>query len=150
MDFQPKLPLFEVSKGETWHETVSYAPQKLKSKNNKTVMQRLDYAYTYDGVVESGGVKVHRVSAKLVIKADMTQFLKDNYDAESLADLGLKEISYQLDANVLYDIDMKTMRTLKGVGESKGGFKIVVTQYPEDPIIDQKLTGKTTLKMVTK
>lgn len=150
MDFQPKLPIFEVTKGETWKETVSYAPQKLKSKNNKTVMQRMDYTYTYEGVVESAGVKVHRISAKLVINADMTQFLKDNVDSDVLGSLGLKEISYKLDANVNYDVDMKTMRTLKGVGESKGGFKIVVSQYPEDPIVEQRLTGKTTLKMITK
>ncbi len=150
MDFQPKLPIFEVSKGDTWKETVSFAPQKLKSKDNKTVMQRLDYTYTYEGLVDSGGAKVHRISAKLLINADMTQFLKDNVDGESFGRLGLKEISYHLNANVNYDVDPKTMRTLKGVGESKGGFKIVTSQFPEDPIIEQRLTGKTTLKMIVK
>lgn len=147
MDFQPKLPLFEVTKGETWKETVSYSPQKLKSKSGKTVMQRLDYVYTYEGVVESKGIKVHRISATLDMNADMAQFMKDNMGAAEFSASGLKEISFALKAKIDYDLDLQTRRTLRAEGNSEGGFKIVVTQYPDEPVVEQKLKGKTTMTL---
>ncbi len=145
LDFQPKLPLFEVTKGETWKETVSYSPQKLKSKSGKTVMQRLDYVYTYEGVVESKGIKVHRISAVLDMNADMAQFIKDNMGAAEFAESGLKELKFALKAKIDYDLDLQNRRTIRAEGASEGGFMIVVTQFPDEPVIEQKLKGKTTM-----
>jgi len=147
IDFQPKLDLREVSKGDTWKRTVSYSPQKLASKNNKSVMQRLDYVYTYDGVVDAGGQKVHRVVATLDMKADLLQYIRDNVDLTK-ATLHFSDISFNLKARIEFDLDLKTGHTLKADAKSEGGFKIAVTEYPDDPLIEQKLRGSTTLKLV--
>lgn len=147
IDFQPKLDLREVSKGDTWKRTVSYSPQKLASKNNKSVMQRLDYIYTYDGVIEAGGQKVHRVTATLDMKADLLQYIRDNVDLTK-ATLHFSDISFNLRAKIEFDLDLKTGHTLKADAKSEGGFKIAVTEYPDDPLVEQKLKGATTLKLV--
>lgn len=147
MDFQPKLPLFEVSKGDTWKETVSYSPQKLKSKSGKTVMQRLDYTYVYDGIVESKGIQVHRITATLDMNADMAQFIKDTMGPAEFAASGLKELRFNLKAKIDYDLDINSRKTLRAEGNSEGGFKIVVTQYPDEPVAEQKLKGKTTMTL---
>lgn len=147
MDFQPKLPLFEVAKGDTWKETVSYSPQKLKSKSGKTVMQRLDYTYTYEGQVESKGIQVHRISAVLDMNADMAQFIKDNMGAQEFNESGLKELKFQLKAKIDYDLDLTTRKTLRAEGNSEGGFRIVLTQYPDEPVVEQKLKGRTVMTL---
>jgi hypothetical protein len=147
MDFQPKLPLFEVNKGDTWKETVSYSPQKLNTKGGKTVMQRLDYVYTYGGIVESNGVKVYRITSTLNMNADMAQFIKDNIGQAAFVDSGLKDLNFNLSAKIDYDLDLATRKTLRAEGTSTGGFKIVVTQYPEDPVIEQKLKGRTVMTL---
>lgn len=149
IDFQPKLDFREVSKGDTWKRTISYSPQKLKSKGNKTVMQRLDYVYTYGGVVESSGKKVNRVTAELKMNSDVVQFIKDNYDL-SQGGFPFKEITFQLNARIDYDLDLVTGHTLKAEANSEGGFKIVAIQYPDDPIVEQKLKGNTKLTLVKK
>lgn len=149
IDFQPKLDFREVSKGDTWKRTISYSPQKLKSKGNKTVMQRLDYVYTYGGVVESAGKKVNRVTAELKMNSDLVQFIKDNFDTSQGA-FPFKEITFELQAKIDYDLDLQTGHTLKAEANSEGGFKIVAIQYPEDPIVEQKLKGNTKLTLVKK
>ena len=149
IDFQPKLDFREVSKGDTWKRTISYSPQKLKSKGNKTVMQRLDYVYTYGGVVDSSGKKVNRVTAELKMNSDLVQFIKDNFDT-SQGPFPFKEITFELAAKIDYDLDLVTGHTLKAEANSQGGFKIVAIQYPEDPIVEQKLKGNTKLTLVKK
>lgn len=147
MDFQPKLPLFEVSKGDSWKETVSYSPQKLNNKSGKTVMQRLDYTYVYDGIVDVKGTKVHRITATLNMNADMAQFMKDNMGASEFADSGLKELKFHLKAKIEYDLDLQTRKTQRAVGNSEGGFLIVVTDFPNKPVVEQKLRGHTVMTL---
>ncbi len=38
-------------------------------------VQRLDYVYSYDGVVDSNGQKVHRVTAKLNLDTDAAPYI---------------------------------------------------------------------------
>lgn len=149
IDFQPKLNFTEVAVGDTWRRTATYSPQKLKTKNDKTVMQRLDYVYTYRGIVESGGKKVQRVTAALEMNSDLLQYIKDNFQVEA-EKLGFKEIMFKLKANIDYDLDVKTGHTLQGVAKSEGGFRVVLSQYPEDPYVEQRLKGTTKLTLVSK
>jgi len=61
LDFAPPFPLREVAPGDTWISTVSYEPQKRRGKEGKSTVQRLDYTYTYKGLVNSNGRSVQRV-----------------------------------------------------------------------------------------
>ncbi len=149
IDFQPKLNFTEVSVGDTWKRTATYSPQKLKSKNDKSVMQRLDYVYTYGGLVDSNGQKVHRITAVLEMNTDLIQFIKDNFETES-SKLGFKELTFKMKAKIDYDLDAKTGHTLRAVANSDGGFRVVLSQYPEDPYVEQKLKGTTKLTLLSK
>lgn len=149
IDFQPKLDFREVAKGDTWRRTVSFSPQKLETKGNKTVMQRLDYVYTYEGLVDSGGSKVHRVVATLEMDSNLLQFMKDNVDLSRVS-VHFNEISFKLKARIEFDLDAKTGHTLKAEAKSEGGFKIVAAEYPDDPYVEQKLRGTTVMRLVSR
>lgn len=149
IDFQPKLDFREVAKGDTWRRTVGFSPQKLATKGNKTVMQRLDYVYTYDGLVDSGGAKVHRVVANLEMDSNLLQFMKDNVDLSRVS-VHFNEITFKLKAQINFDLDAKTGHTVRAEAKSEGGFKIVASEYPDDPYVEQKLKGTTIMKLVSR
>jgi hypothetical protein len=148
MDFSPKLPLDDVKPGDTWHKTVGYQPQKLKDSKGKSAVQRLDYTYTYKGIVQSGNRKVHRIVATLKLDTNVAEFVNQmlNMTAE---DTHLKEIALKLDASIDYDLDLKTMRTIKGVAKSIGSIKIVITDFPNEPVIEERIKGETLLAIVS-
>lgn len=145
LDFQPKLPFDEVKPGDTWKRTVSYSPQKLEAKGGKSVMQRLDYLYTYRGVVESNKVKVHRVSAELEMSTDLVKYIKDTFGNSDEIVNQLKEITLNLKAHIDYDLDLTSLQTTSAFATSKGGFKVVLIQAPDNPVVEQKISGETSL-----
>lgn len=148
MDFAPRLPFDDVAPGDTWKRTVGYTPQKLKgTKDGKLAVQRLDYTYTYKGIVDSNGKKVHRVTAALDVKTDLAEFIHQTYDVKS-DETGLKEIPLEFKGEILFDLDLKTMQTLRAVGTSQGGFKLSVNQVKDRPVIEQKLKGRTVLRLL--
>lgn len=148
MDFAPRLPFDDVAPGDTWKRTVGYTPQKLNgTKDGKVAVQRLDYTYTYKGIVDSNGKKVHRVTAALDVKTDLAEFIHQTYDVKS-NETGLKEIPLEFKGEILFDLDLKTMQTLRAVGTSQGGFKLSINQVKDRPVIEQKLKGRTVLRLL--
>lgn len=146
MDFAPRLPLEDVKVGGTWQRTVGYQPQKLKGKEGKQAVQRLDYTYTYKGLVKSGEKMVYRVTADLNLDTDIGFFF--NQMAETSAEEShLKSIPLKLKAAIDYDLDTATMRTVRAVALSEGGFEIVTTDTA-DPIVEMKLKGKTVMRLI--
>lgn len=146
LDFSPRFPLDPVKVGDTWKRTVGYAPQKLKGKAGKQAVQRLDYVYTYKGVVQSNGKQVIRVEAKLVLNNDIAPFINDLIDSTP-EESGLKKFDMKLTGIINYDLDLKTRTTLSAIAHSDGGFKIYTTES-SDPIEEAKLKGDTTLTLV--
>jgi len=147
MDLAPRLPFDDVKKGDTWKRTVGYSPQKLKGKGDKLAVQRLDYTYTYEGIVSSQNKMVHRITADLEVKTDLAEFVHQTYGVKSDV-TGLKEIPLNFKGRIEFDLDQKTMKTLRAVGTSQGGFKVVATQYPNDPIQEENFKGRTILKLL--
>jgi hypothetical protein len=147
VDFSPKLPFDEIKPGDTWQKTVGYSPQRLKDKEGKSAVQRLDYTYTYKGIVQSGAKKVYRINAALNVDTDAAEFVNQLIGMKP-EQSGLKEIRLKLAANIDYDLDLNTRRTLKAVATSNGGVKILVTQMPNEPVMEQNIKGKTTLSLV--
>jgi hypothetical protein len=147
MDLAPKLPYDEVAPGETWKRTVGYTPQKLKGTDGKMAVQRLDYLYTYEGVVQSQGKQVHRVTAKLDVKTDLAEFVHQTFNVKPDA-TGLKEIPLEFSGKIEFDLDLKTKKTLRAVGTSTGGFRVLITQFPNQPVEEQRLKGRTILKLL--
>jgi hypothetical protein len=147
LDFSPPLPIQEVAVGDTWKSTVSYQPQKLKGKVGKTDVQRLDYTYTYGGLVTSNGKKVQRVVGELDLDTDLAEFFHQAADLTT-EDTGLRKFPLKLKTKIDFDLDVKTMRTIAARAHSQGGFGIYL-QNEEDALVEQKLNGGTTLSLVS-
>jgi hypothetical protein len=144
LDFSPKLPFDVVKPGDTWKKTVGYTPQKLKGKDGKSAVQRLDYTYRYGGIVDVKGKKVHRITAELEVVSDLAEFFNQMSQMTS-EQSGLKEIPLRFKGSIEFDLDTKTCNVIKAVAKSEGGFKIVLTQFPDDPIQEEKLKGVTVM-----
>ncbi len=147
LDFSPKLPLDEVKPGDTWKRTVGYSPQKMQGKDAKMAVQRLDYTYTYKGLVDAGGAKVHRITADLALSTDLATFVHQIYDVKP-DQTGLKEIPLSLKAAIEFDLDARTHRTIRARASSSGGFKIVATFRPDQPMVEERFKGETRMRQL--
>lgn len=147
LDFSPKLPLDDVKPGSSWKKTVSYQPRELKG-TDKQAVQRLDYTFKYDGLVDSGGKKVHRVTANLDLDTDAAKFINQAMQSTP-EESGLKELRLTMKATIVFDLDEKTKTTLKATAESKGGFSIFVTQRPDEAVLEEKMTGKSVITLTS-
>jgi hypothetical protein len=144
LDFAPKLPFDEVVPGDTWERTVSYQPQKMKS--GKTVNQRLDYTFTFDGVKQWKGIDIHQITATLNLDTDAAPWLNELYgvsDRES----DLAKMPLTMDAKIIFRLDMKTGLTLSAFAESKGGWEVFLKLDVQKSVAVQKIKGRTSLKL---
>lgn len=149
IDFSPRLPLDAVVPGDTWRSTVSFQPQRLSGATGRTAVQRLDYVFTYKGIVESRGARVHRVSAALKLDTDAAEWF---HQATGLrpSQTGLRAALLKMDATIDYDLDLSTKRTLHAAARSAGSVRIDIAELPGEPLMEQKLTGRTTLRLVNR
>ncbi len=147
MDFNPKLPFEEVKPGDTWKKTVSYQPQVLKGKAQSAV-QRLDYVFTYDGMVQAEGKQVCQVSATLKLDTDAAPWMNQMMGGTA-GQTGLRGVKLKLDAKIIFYLDTKTMHTLSAVATSKGSWNLEITELPNEPYVETRLEGKTTLKLLS-
>ncbi|MCO5297939.1 MAG: hypothetical protein M9921_13905 [Fimbriimonadaceae bacterium] len=147
LDFSPKLPYDLVNPGDTWKRTVGYSPQALAGKGGQLAVQRLDYTYTYKGPVEVEGKRYQRVDADLSLDTDLAQFVNQLMDTKP-EQSGLKQIPLRLKATIEFDLDLQTRRTVRATAKSEGGFSVVVTQRPNEPVYEERFKGTTTLSLV--
>lgn len=144
IDFNPRLPFDKVKKGETWKRTATYAPQKLKGSASLAV-QRLDYAYTYGGVVESRGRLVDRVSASLHLESDVAAYLHQTYGLEA-SQTHLRSLPVTLDATMEFDLDRKTHQTLRAEAHSRGEIRVFTSESGADPSYEERIDGETSME----
>lgn len=148
LDFAPRLPFDKLKVGDTWKRTVGYTPQKLKGKDGKTVNQRLDYTFTYKGLVDSNGKKVYRVSGECGLDTNLADYVNQMFELKP-EETGLKSIPLKFKANIEFDLEQATRKTLQSVATSEGGFQIILTDLPNDPIEEETFKGRTVLKLVS-
>lgn len=148
MDFSPKLPLDPVKPGDTWKRTVGYSPQAV-GKDQKSVNQRLDYIYSYKGIVDIDGKKFHRVVGSLELDSDLVKFINEMVGENAARQMGLRGIRLKLKANIDYDLDLETRRTVRAEAVSDGSIKIEVTQVPNEPVQEVRLKGRTTYTLLS-
>lgn len=148
LDFSPKLPERKVKAGDTWKFTIGYAPQRLQNdKKKRTVNQRLDFTYKYDGVVEVDGKSYQRVSADLNLDSDAAEMIHQTYGLTT-AQTGIKAIKLDLKTKLTFDLDMKTLATVRGLAESTGSFRFDHVEVKGQSVEDGKLKGKVELFQV--
>lgn len=146
LDFSPKLPLKPVAVGDTWKRTIGYQPQKLKGKDGKQAVQRVDYTFTYKGLVDSEGKKVYRIQAQTDLNTDLAEFFHQLVELKP-EDTGLKKFALKLKTTIDFDLDPKTKTTLRAVATSDGGYEVFTTDETS-AIIEEKLKGKTTYELI--
>lgn len=147
LDFSPRLPFEKLKVGDTWKRTVGYSPQKLKGKSGKTVNQRLDYTYTYKGIVTVNGKKVQRVVGECGLDTNLAEYVNQLLEMKP-EDTGLKSIPLKFKAQIEFDLDVATGKTLQANATSEGGFSIVVTSMPSEPIQEETFKGRTELRLI--
>lgn len=147
LDFSPKLPLDAVKPGDTWKKTVSYQPRQIKG-TEKQAVQRLDYTFTYDGLADSNGQKVHRITASLDLDTDAAKFLNQVMGTKP-EESGLSELRLKMKNKITFDLDLKTLTTLRANGESTGGFTLTAKRDGDEQTYDEKITGRSSMKLVS-
>lgn len=146
LDFAPRTTFDKVAVGDTWKRTVGYQPQKLKGKGDKQAVQRLDFTYTYKGIVGGAKGKVMRVEGKMSFSTDLADFINQTFEVDS-SDTGLKSVPLALETTIEFDLDPVTHHTLAARATSNGSYKLLVSEYPDDPVLEEKITGHTNLKL---
>ncbi|MER3496109.1 MAG: hypothetical protein C4320_04470 [Armatimonadota bacterium] len=147
LDLAPRLPNEAVKPGDTWKRTVGYAPQKTKGDGAKMATQRLDYTFRYDGLMQSRGKKVQRVSANLNLKTDLAAFGRQL--GASLGDSIINKCPVTLDATIEYDLDPVNFQTLRAVANSSNSYQIYLRDRPT-PIQEGRARGTTTLSLLSR
>lgn len=147
LDFAPRLPFEKLKVGDTWKRTVGYSPQKLKGKDGKTVNQRLDYTYTYKGLVDVAGKKVHRVVGECALDTNLADYVNQLFELKP-EETGLKSIPLKFKSKIDFDLDLKTGKTLRADAASEGGFQILITAFPNDPVEEETFKGRTQLRLI--
>lgn len=149
LDFNPKLPYDEVKPGATWKRTVGYSPQRL-SGSSKSAIQRLDFTYTYKGMVEVDGKKFHRVNAALKLETDAAEFINQSMGMKP-SESGLEHLNLNLVSAIDFDLRPDTFHTQYALAKSDGGFTVNVVGEKK-AVVEVKIKGKTEmwLKSVTK
>jgi len=145
LDFNPKLPLDEVNVGDTWKKTVSFQPQK-RSDTGKQAVQRLDYTFTYRGPATYNNKPSLRVTADLNLDSDLSAFLKDMTGMDS-SETGLHKFPLKLKTTIRFDLDPVTKRTIYAESVSEGGFGIFTTRDKENAVVEQRLKGRTVMRL---
>lgn len=146
LDFAPRLPFDELKVGDTWKRTVGYSPQKLAGKEGKMASQRLDFTYTYKGLVKSGNTEVHRITAELALDTNLADFINQSMGMTS-KESGLKSLPFKLKAQIAFDLDKKNFRTIKAVASGESTSQIFITEL-QDALDESKMTSQATLRFI--
>jgi len=146
LDIAPKFPFDEVSIGSTWKSTVGYSPQKLKGSDGKSAVQRLDYVYTYQGLMKNkDGKDIHRIQAKVKLDTDMVDFARQLAGGSASSSF-LKSVPLNFEGTVDFDLDPSNFHMLKASAESKGSFAISA-KGADQPVLENRFRGRTSVKL---
>lgn len=146
LDFAPKLPWVAVTPGYTWKKSGGFSPQKLK-ESGKMAVQRLDYTYTYTGPIDVDGKHYLRIHADLALDTDIGAFIMQEMDWKP-ADTELKTIPFTLKAQMDFDLDPATKRTVRAIATCGAEAHIFIKEY-DNAYDEVKLNGKTTMKLLS-
>lgn len=118
----------------------------MRGKDGKQAVQRLDYVYTFKGLVDTDSGKVLRVEAKLDFSNDIAEFVHQITSAGA-EETGLQKLPLTLNATILFDLDPKTKDTIRAEATSKAGIQVFEPGQTE-PAAEERMKGHTTLRLM--
>jgi hypothetical protein len=146
LDISPRTPFEEVKVGDTWKKTATYQPQKLKGQGDKQAVQRLDYTYTYLGLMKNKeGKEVQRIQAKVIFENDISEYARQLVGASKGA-MYIKSAPIKFTGQIDFDCDPATMHLLKATAESNGSFSLNLKGV-DMPYVEDRFKGRTTVKL---
>jgi len=149
LDFAPKFPLNPVKPGDSWKYTVGFEPQKLKGKDGKSAVQRLDYTYTLVGPMTSKGRQVIRVDATLDFSTDLSDIFKQLL-GDRASETDVSKVPLHFKSLIHFDLDPATKETLRAEGTTEGGYQVFLTETGSDAAFEERFKGNMTLSQVGK
>jgi hypothetical protein len=146
LDVSPVMPFEEVKVGDTWKATATYQPQKLKGQGDKQAVQRLDFTYTYLGLMKSKeGKDIQRIQAKVDFTNDMVDYARQVVGA-SRSSMQVKSAPIKFNAMINFDLDPSTLHLVKAVAESQGSFSFSLKGI-DQPYVEDRFKGRTVVKL---
>lgn len=146
-DRGPNLPTRPVSIGDTWKETIGYAPTTVSAgaDQGKNLMARIDYEYTYKGLIEFEGQNVYHIVGRIVQDTDAAPFIADMMGVK-LEFAPFKEIKLKMDGTVDYYLRQSDLSVHKILAKSEGSTSITVATYEGGPVYEEKF--KSTARLI--
>ncbi|MEW5884433.1 MAG: hypothetical protein AB1725_09455 [Armatimonadota bacterium] len=145
-DLGPILPAHPVEPGETWKQTVGYAPVTVAEGADKgrTLNARIDYVYTFMGEANHGGRPVYHIQGTYKHDTDAAKYIEDLLNEYRMAS-PFKEIRLQMEGKVDYYLDKSTCAVVRINAEANGYFGLTVNELPDAPVMEEKIKSRASL-----
>ncbi|MEO7453971.1 MAG: hypothetical protein ABIV13_04330, partial [Fimbriimonadales bacterium] len=145
-DMGPILPDGPVNVGETWKETVGYAPITVAAgaDKGKNINSRIDYEMTYRGKAEHKGKTYHHIEGKIAQDTDAAPYLADMMGVKLEASI-FKAVKLKLDGKVDYYLDLVTLDPVEILATSQGSIDVEVTTYTGGPVYQERFKSRASL-----
>jgi hypothetical protein len=145
-DMGPILPNGPVSVGDTWKDTVGYAPVTVSSgaDKGKNINARIDYEMTYLGKAEYKGKTYHHIKGKFLQDTDAAPYLADLMGVKPEASR-FKSVKLMIDGKVDYYLDLATLDPVEILATSEGSVDVEVTTYSGGPVYQERFKSRASL-----
>ena len=145
-DNGPILPDGPVSVGETWKDTVGYAPITVSegADKGKSMNSRIDYVMTYRGKATRNGKSFHHIEGKIAQDTDAAPYLAQLMGVKPEAST-FKQVKLKLDGKVDYYLDLGTLDPVEIIATSNGSIDVEVTTYTGGPVYQERFKSRASL-----
>lgn len=145
-DLGPILPNHPVAVGDTWKETVGYAPVTVASgaDKGKNINARIDYVYTFMGKTDLNGKQVYHIVGKVDQDTDAAPYIADILGVK-MDRAPFKEIKLKINGSVNYYLDTANLQPLEIRATSDGEVDVIVPDYPSGPVYEEKFKSRASL-----
>jgi hypothetical protein len=145
-DNGPILPTGSVVVGDTWKETVGYAPITVAAgaDKGKNINSRIDYEMTYRGKAARNGKSFYHIEGKIAQDSDAAPYLADLMGIKPEAS-PFKSVKLKLDGKVDYYLDLATLAPVEILATSNGAIDVEVTTYTGGPVYQERFKSRASL-----
>ena len=144
-DLGPILPNRPVAVGDTWKETVGYAPTTITSgaDKGKNISGRIDYVMTFKGKADVGGKAAWLIEGKINQDTDAAPYIADLIGVK-LERAPFKQIKLKMDGVVNYYLDQVNLQVMKVGATSQGEVAVVIPEY-DGPAYEERFKSRASL-----
>lgn len=145
-DNGPILPSGPVVVGDTWKETVGYAPITVQAgaDKGKNINSRIDYEMTYRGKAVRNGKSFYHIEGKMAQDTDAAPYLADLMGVKPEAS-PISSVKLKIDGKVDYYLDLDTLEPVEILATSSGLIDVEVTTYTGGPVYQERFKSRASL-----